>query len=104
MLTITGANLVSDDDVQEQLSLFEDDSTEKREKQEHLEATIDKIRGKFGKKALSFGSILHNDLGIEEHPKGDVSQHSIQKIEEHPKWDVPQASTQKKDEPQDDGP
>ncbi len=66
MLTITGANLVIADNVEEQLSLFEDDSCEKRKKQEHLEAAIDKIRDKYGRKALSFGSIIHNDLGIEE--------------------------------------
>lgn len=66
MITITGANLVPADSTEEQLTLFDDTNEEKREKQEHLEAAIDKIRSKFGKGAISFGSIINNDLGIDD--------------------------------------
>lgn len=74
MITITGSNLIPDDGTfSEQLSLFEDSSNEKRDKQEQLEATLDKIRGKFGRSSVSFGSLLHNDLGIDEHDRDDES-------------------------------
>ena len=64
MLTVTGSGIVPEDDAGEQLSLFEKGSAEKREKQEHLETALDKIREKFGRDSLSFGSVLGNDLGI----------------------------------------
>ena len=65
MLTVTGSGIVPEDTAGEQLSLFEPaSSVEKREKQEHLETALDSIRDKFGRDALSFGSVLHNDLGI----------------------------------------
>ena len=64
MLTVTGSGIVPENDAGEQLSLFETGSAEKREKQEHLETALDKIREKFGRDSLSFGSVLGNDLGI----------------------------------------
>ena len=63
MLTITGSNLVPAENFEEQISLFDDT---KPEKQENLETAIDKIRNKFGKGAISFGSAINNDLGISE--------------------------------------
>ena len=64
MLTVTGSGIVPENDAGEQLSLFEKGSAEKREKQEHLETALDKIREKFGRDSLLFGSVLGNDLGI----------------------------------------
>ncbi len=64
MLTVTGSGIVPEDASGEQLSLFETGAAGKREKQEHLETALDKIRDKFGRDALSFGSVLGNDLGI----------------------------------------
>lgn len=55
MITVTAANLVNNDSVSEQLSFFDDDDIEKREKQETLEHTLDDIRGKFGNDIIKFG-------------------------------------------------
>ena len=41
----------------------------RQEKQENLETALDKIRAKFGREAVSFGSVIHNDLGIRDHKK-----------------------------------
>lgn len=66
MLTITGSSLFPADNASEQLTLFDLNGREEQEKQEKLEVTIDKIRSKFGTSSISFGSIIHNDLGIDE--------------------------------------
>ncbi len=63
LLTVTGINLIDENDDQ-QLSLFLIDC-EKREKAEKLERTIDEIRSKYGKKAVNFGQIIQNDIGID---------------------------------------
>lgn len=66
-LTITGINLVPADEEVEQLSLFSNSETSyEKQKQEQLETAIDKIREKFGTKAISFGSVINNYLGIDE--------------------------------------
>mgnify|MGYP000992204452 FL=1 len=39
--------------------------SEKREKAEKLERTIDEIRSKYGRKAVNFGQIIQNDIGID---------------------------------------
>lgn len=66
MLTITGTNLTCTEEASEQMSMFEENSPLKREKQEHLEKALDKIRGKYGKGAVSYGSVIGNDLGIND--------------------------------------
>ncbi len=63
LLTITAINL-TDETEAEQLSLFDTD-TESREKGESIERTMDDIRKKFGDSAVTFGSVLDNDLGID---------------------------------------
>lgn len=63
LLTITAINL-TDESESEQLSLFDTD-TESREKGESIERTMDDIRKKFGDSAVTFGSVLDNDLGID---------------------------------------
>lgn len=63
LLTITAINL-TDESESEQLSLFDAD-TESREKGESIERTMDDIRKKFGDSAVTFGSVLDNDLGID---------------------------------------
>ena len=68
MLTITAINLC-DETQGEQLSLFGSD-TRSREQGEKVERTMDDIRAKFGEKAITFGRILNNDLGV------DVKDHS----------------------------
>ena len=42
---------------------------EENQKQENLETALDKIREKFGRESVSFGSVIHNDLGIRDHKK-----------------------------------
>lgn len=63
LLTITAINL-TDEDEAEQLSLFDTDA-ESREKGESIERAMDDIRKKFGDSAVTFGSVLDNDLGID---------------------------------------
>lgn len=47
MITVTGINLVGENDINEQLSIF-DTGTERREKAEKLEKALDDIKAKFG--------------------------------------------------------
>ncbi len=68
MLTVTALNLVHQDMAAEQLSLFEDTGPD-REKRERLEKTLDGIREKFGHDSILPGSILGNDLGIDDKNK-----------------------------------
>ncbi len=63
LLTITAINLTGEDEA-EQLSLFDTDA-ESREKGESIERAMDDIRKKFGDSAVTFGSVLDNDLGID---------------------------------------
>ncbi len=63
MLTITGISLVDEND-SEQLSLFELADPQK-EKSESIERTLDTIKQKYGRSAVTFGGILKNDIGIE---------------------------------------
>lgn len=64
MLTVTAINLCDENQAQ-QLSLFTEEniSTEKGEK---AERAMDDIRRKFGDNAITFGSIIGNDIGLEE--------------------------------------
>ena len=65
MLGVAGMNLISEGEWGEQLSLWDQESGGEREKQEKLEAALDDIRARFGKKAISPAAILKNDLGID---------------------------------------
>lgn len=60
MITITGASLVGENDVNEQLSLF-DEPDEHRQKAEALEKTLDGIKNRFGKDIFKIRSDLEND-------------------------------------------
>lgn len=66
LITITGMNLVNENYVNEQISIFGIADAAEKEKQERLESAMDKIRGKFGKSAISIAGVLKNDLGIKE--------------------------------------
>lgn len=63
LLTLTAINL-TDEDVDEQLSLFGAPAAD-REKGESIERTMDDIRKKFGDSSITFGQVLDNDLGID---------------------------------------
>jgi DNA polymerase-4 len=73
MLTITGGNLVPEDQSFEQLSLFAKPDAPDLKKQEYLEQTLDRIREKFGRDSVSRAGILKNDLGIRTSEKTDPS-------------------------------
>ena len=55
-LTFTAIHLVQDDQAYEQVDLFTAAAAPKREKQEKLEAAMDRIRGKYGTGAILFGA------------------------------------------------
>ena len=74
-LTITGEHLVPADSAEaesEQLSFFDVPSVLGKavhvtsEREEKLEQMIDKIRNRYGSKAIIQGSLLGNDLGIRD--------------------------------------
>lgn len=49
----------------EQLSLFApQESSGDPEKRERLEQAVDRVRDRYGRQAVSFGRILHNDIGV----------------------------------------
>ena len=48
MITVTGSNLIKEDEINEQMSLF-DENDGRREKAERLERTLDDIKNKFGR-------------------------------------------------------
>lgn len=54
-MTVTAISLVPEDEAVSQFDLLEADRTRKREKLERLESTMDSIRAKFGKGAISPG-------------------------------------------------
>jgi DNA polymerase-4 len=62
-ITITGADLVAENG-SGQLSLFADAHGSRREKAEKIERSMDNIRGRFGKSAISSAATVGNDLGI----------------------------------------
>ena len=66
-LTITGEQIVRQGQENEQISFFEDDGKASREKQLRLEQTMDHIRGKYGRGAITTGRVMRpRDDGQEE--------------------------------------
>lgn len=63
LITVTAINLCDENQAQ-QLSLFADENIN-TEKEEKAERAMDDIREKFGGSAITFGSILKNDIGVE---------------------------------------
>lgn len=63
LLTVTAINLFDEDD-DEQISIFYGDQNA-RAAGEKLAHTMDSIREKFGDKAILFGGIINNDIGID---------------------------------------
>ena len=54
-LTVTAIHLVRSEDAYEQVDLFTAGAAPKKEKQEKLEAAMDRLRGKFGTDVISYG-------------------------------------------------
>lgn len=73
MLNITGIQLVHENEAVEQISLFDPSDGKRREKQEKLEHTIDRLRDKYGRASVSMGIFTNErDLGINsDTDKGD---------------------------------
>lgn len=72
LITITAINLCDENQAQ-QLSLFSDENI-MTEKSEKIERAMDDIREKFGSGAISFGSVINNDIGLDfetPHDKDD---------------------------------
>ena len=65
MLTVTASSLIPADEADIQLSFFEDDTKEKR-RREQVELAMDKIRGKYGKGSISKANLLSSDIDIPE--------------------------------------
>ena len=62
LLSVTGINL-RDENEDVQLSFFDEEKVTDV-KGEKIDETVDRIREKFGKQAITFGSIINNDIGI----------------------------------------
>ena len=56
-LTVTAINLVQDGEAYEQVDLFGMSTAPKKERQEKLEAAMDRIREKYGAGAITFGAV-----------------------------------------------
>lgn len=55
-LTVTAIHLVQDDEAYEQVDLFTAPAAPQKEKQEKLEAAMDRIRDKYGDRSIVFGA------------------------------------------------
>ena len=55
-LAVTAIHLSPEDTAYEQVDLFNTAALPKKERQEKLEAAMDRIRGKFGADAIAFGA------------------------------------------------
>ena len=64
LLTVTAIGLTNTPH-QQQVSFFETEE-ESKEKQEHLEEALYKIKNKYGKHAIARGNVINNSIGISE--------------------------------------
>lgn len=69
-LTVTAQALVPEDQAAVQLDLLSAAGDQRRERQEHLEKTVDSIRGKYGKGAIAFAAATQapGHETADEHP------------------------------------
>jgi len=68
MLTV-GVTNFSDPGAPQQISLFEEETGERHERQVKLETAVDAIRRRFGEDSIGFGRVMGSDLGGKPHPK-----------------------------------
>ncbi len=72
MLTVTASGLVKSEDVENQISFFDDSADDsKRQKSKKREETMDKIRQKYGGKSIVNAAVMDSDIGIYDKPKKD---------------------------------
>lgn len=71
-LTITGQNLLPEENAGEQLDLFHADAAPRREKRERLERAVDRIRGRFGRDAIQSAAVVGEDIDHPVSPSGRI--------------------------------
>ena len=71
-LTITAQNLVPEDEAADQFDLLAPRPTAQRQKLEQLEKTIDHLRSKYGKTAITFGSAVRDEIGATSHGENSL--------------------------------
>ncbi len=64
MLTVTAMHLLHAEHAVEQIGFFDGEENKKRKRAGKLENTVDEIRTRFGKSALTSGALIGNDIGI----------------------------------------
>lgn len=69
LITVTAINIEAENE-DRQLSFFDEAGPASRAADEKLERTIDVIREKFGKEAITYGQIIDNDIGIDTKDSG----------------------------------
>ena len=69
MISVAATGLMHSADAVSQMSLFDSETDEKREKRERLEGALITLRDRFGKNAVQSGGVLGNDIGIESERK-----------------------------------
>ena len=63
LLTVTAQNLITPEDEEQQLTLFQTANYDPQ-KAEQLEQAMDRIREKYGRRSIRPGAVVQNDLGI----------------------------------------
>lgn len=71
MLTITGQNLTTGEE--EQISMFGGERDAAHQKRERIEQAVDRIRGKYGRDAISLAVSFRDDIGVGPAPGHDHS-------------------------------
>ena len=64
MLTVTAQNLTRNEFYVDQINMFGEDDSAKREKDKKQEEMVDRIRQKYGREAITNGAILSTDIGL----------------------------------------
>lgn len=70
-LTVTAMNLIATDEGGDQIGFFDEEKDRRREKTTRIEDTLDKIRARYGKGAISSGATISSDFGIAPVKKSD---------------------------------
>ncbi|MBQ8351866.1 MAG: DNA polymerase IV [Clostridia bacterium] len=83
-LTVTAMNLIPLDEGGEQIGFFDEEKDRRREKTTRIEDTMDKIRARYGKAAISSGATISSDFGISPHKKTAKTDKSTKTNEKNP--------------------
>ena len=72
MLSVCASGLVPENDVDTQLTLLPKENDAERDKLKEVDKTVDKIRQKYGAKAIIKGAVVDTDIGIYDSPRKKV--------------------------------